>query len=219
MPGAANMSEEDWASAIARVRGGEAVRAVARSYGVSHMSLARRNKNNDVEVTSFGPAPHLTLKGEDMFVKWLQHCESIGQTVEVKAAWDTARGIAKTLDIPGFAGERAWLDSFLRRHPDVVRRTGELRIAKCAATVAAKAAAKEARLARQAEKAAGVKRKRTSAPEAAPVLVGVQRPAGVVEGSPSAAGKRKRGVSRVRVGVVALPAAKRRKVARIEISR
>ena len=93
------------------------------------------------------------------------------------------------------------------------------RIAKCAATVAAKAAAKEARLARQAEKAAGVKRKRTSAPEAAPVLVGVQRPAGVVEGSPSAAGKRKRGVSRVRVGVVALPAAKRRKVARIEISR
>jgi len=95
------------------------------------------------------------------------------------------------------------------------------RIAKRASVAATKAEKLAVRMARQAEKAAGVKRKRKAAPQAAPVPVGAQLTGGVLEGTSSAAGKRKRAVSRVRGGeeVDAAPAAKRRKVTPIEKSR
>ena len=50
-------------SALARVRAGETLRAVALAYGVSTQTLSWRNRTNDTSVTVFGPRYYIVSVG------------------------------------------------------------------------------------------------------------------------------------------------------------
>ena len=120
------ISPAEWADIIARVSDGEGLRKVAADVNVSHQTINRRYKADNVSASRRGPPPLMSHKGEASLVEWLQANEEMARCVPMPAFKVTAARIAADLGDAHFKAGRKWAEGFFRRHPKLASRTPEV---------------------------------------------------------------------------------------------
>lgn len=116
----------DWSKAIARVKGGEHLRKVAKAYGMDKSTLGRRVASGVTSVSRRGPEPRMSTAGEAKLVQWLQTNESIARAVPMGVFKVQAGRIARDIGDRTFKGGRNFTRRFFNRHPELTKRTAEV---------------------------------------------------------------------------------------------
>lgn len=119
------MTSPDWGKAISLVESGRPLRVVARQFNISHETLNRRVKANNVGLSRRGPEPRMTTEGEAYLVKWLLLNERLGSCVPMDTFKDKAVEIAIMFGDPSFVAGHDWATRFFARHPGLSKRTPE----------------------------------------------------------------------------------------------
>jgi hypothetical protein len=123
---ARSVTPEEWADIIARVSGGEGLRAVAATVNVSHQTINRRWRADNVLVSRRGPQPRMSREGEAQLKAWLLANASIAKCVPITAFKEKAAQIATEFGEGNFKGGRKFVQGFFRRHPDLSSRKAEV---------------------------------------------------------------------------------------------
>lgn len=121
--------EEAMAKAIEAVKNGESASEVSRRFEVPRSTLIYKSTGKSPEARKMGPAPALGASAEQMLVNWVMGLAQRGFPIY---KWDlitSVQQICKELRLPNlFTNDRPgkkWLYLFLKRHPEIARRTVE----------------------------------------------------------------------------------------------
>ena len=123
---ARDITPHEWVDIIARIEGGEPVRAVAADVNVSRVTVRRRYRRKDTTVSRRGPKPALSAAGERAFAGWMVTNHSFGRSVPRAAAGEQARRLAGDICDPRFVGGRTFMRAFMKRNPQLSNRTAEV---------------------------------------------------------------------------------------------
>lgn len=128
----ASWSEEALKEAIARVKAGDiGKREAEKYYGIPARTICRRIEKDDCKKKGLGPEGTLGAENEKRLVRHIQNLSSVGfapdrQTVRVLAykfaeKLNISHKFSKECEMAGYA----WLNSFLRRNPELTIRQAE----------------------------------------------------------------------------------------------
>lgn len=127
----ASWTEESLQEAIAKVREGQKVLAVAKLYGIPRTTLQNRLKSGITSKGSLGPPSQLGAEVEMKIVNHIKKLQARGFAPDRRAVREMAFRIAQALQIKtsfsedtGLAGF-PWFNSFMRRNPSLRIRQAE----------------------------------------------------------------------------------------------
>ena len=123
---ARDITPDEWVDIIARLDGGEHLRAVAADFNASRSTIRRRHQRKDTTVSRRGPKLALSPDGERAFAGWMVTNHGFGRSVHKAAAREQLRRFAGDFRDPRFVGGRKFMRAFMKRNPQLSIRTAEV---------------------------------------------------------------------------------------------
>ncbi|XP_030751725.1 jerky protein homolog-like [Sitophilus oryzae] len=121
--------EEQMEAAIAAVSAGEAVARAAKTYNVPRATLTYKIKGITPRERRMGPNPILREDEEKVLVTWIFSMAKAGFPIGKDTLLDSVQhliiDLKRTNPFTNNRPGRKWYESFLRRHPEVAKRTAQ----------------------------------------------------------------------------------------------
>lgn len=122
-------TEKELQEALRRIKSGETICKISREFGIPKSTLLCKRKELIPSIKRSGPPTVLTDEEEKQLVKWVFHMHKAGYPVTKTQIINSVAILIKEIkrDNPFKNGRpgRSWLDSFLRRHPELSQRVSQ----------------------------------------------------------------------------------------------
>lgn len=121
-------SNEALKSAIQELKNGVPCRAAARKYGIPRVTLMRKFQNHSETKERPGPPTKFNADQETMLVNWIKYMAKTGFPVSKETLMFSVDKLAREYNVNFHKGTmpgRKWYEGFLKRHPDISKRTSQ----------------------------------------------------------------------------------------------
>lgn len=121
-------SNEALKNALDEVKSGVPYRAAARKYGIPRVTLMRKFQTHSEKKERPGPRTKFTVEQEEMLVKWIKYMAKTGFPVSKETLMFSVEKLAREYNVSfpkGSMPGRKWYEGFLKRHPDISKRTSQ----------------------------------------------------------------------------------------------